>query len=80
MPASIDEMIAADDRVVVRWTLHATHTGPFVGIAPTQKKIAGRGISLYRLRDGKITETRNQADLLGMFSPLGAIEKPKVAA
>ena len=76
----IDEMIAADDRVVVRWTLHATHTGPFAGLSPTQKKIAVRGMSLYRLREGRITETRNLADLLGMFTQLGAIEKPKVAA
>jgi predicted ester cyclase len=52
----IDEMFGADDRVVVRWTLHATNTGPFAGLSPTQK-IEVRGISLYRLRDGKITET-----------------------
>jgi steroid delta-isomerase-like uncharacterized protein len=76
----IDEMFAADDRVAVRWTLHATHTGPFAGLSPTQKKIAVGGISLYRLRDGKITETRNSADRLGAFMQLGAIEKPRVAA
>jgi len=76
----IDEMIAADDRVVVRWTLQATHTGPFAGIPPTNKKITVGGISLYRLRDGKITETRNQADLLGAFIQLGAIKKPDMAA
>jgi predicted ester cyclase len=40
----IDEMFATDDRVVVRWTLHATHTGPFAGLSSTQKKIAVRGI------------------------------------
>ena len=73
-------MIAADDRVVVRWTLQATHTGPFAGIPPTNKKIIVGGISLYRLRDGKITETRNQADLLGAFNQLGAIKKPDLAA
>ena len=76
----IDEMFAADDRVVVRWTLRATHTGPFAGLPPTRKKVAVPGISLYRLRDGKITETRNLADLFGMFMQLGAIQKPKVAA
>jgi steroid delta-isomerase-like uncharacterized protein len=76
----IDEMIEAEDRVVVRWTLHATHTGPFAGVSPTQKKITVHGISLYRLRNGKIIETRNLADLLGMFTQLGAIEKPKQAA
>ena len=63
----IDEMFGADDRVVVRWNLHATHTGPFAGVPPTQKKIAVRGISLYRLCDGRITETRNLADLLALF-------------
>jgi steroid delta-isomerase-like uncharacterized protein len=76
----IDEMFAADDRVAVRWTLNATHTGPFAGLSPTQKKITVPGISLYRLRDGKITETRNSADLFGMFTQLGAIGKPKLAA
>ena len=76
----IDEMFGSDDRVVVRWTLHATHTGPFAGHAATQKKATVRGISLYRLRDGKITETRNQADLLALFKQLGTIEQKKSAA
>jgi steroid delta-isomerase-like uncharacterized protein len=75
----IDEMFGSDDRVVVRWTLHATHTGPFAGLSPTQRKAAVRGISLYRLRDGKITETRNQADLLALFTQLGTIEQKKSA-
>lgn len=76
----VDEIFGADDRVAVRWTLHATHTGPFAGVPPTQKKIAVRGISLYRVRDGKITETRNQADLLAFFTQLGMIEQKKSAA
>ena len=77
---NIDEMFGSDDRVVVRWTVHGTHTGPFAGIPPTQKKITVRGISLYRLRDGKITETRNQADLLAFLTQLGAIEQKQKAA
>jgi steroid delta-isomerase-like uncharacterized protein len=75
----VDEMFESDDRVVVRWTLHATHTGPFAGHSPTQKKATVRGISLYRLRDEKITETRNQADLFALFMQLGTIEKRKSA-
>jgi steroid delta-isomerase-like uncharacterized protein len=78
----IDEMFGSDDRVVVRWTLHATNTGPWerAGLSPTQKKAVVRGISLYRLRDGKITETRNLADLLALFTQLGTIEQKKIAA
>ena len=75
----IDEMFGSDDRVVVRWTVHGTQTGPFAGIPPTQKKIAVRGISLYRLLDGKITETRNQPDLFALFKQLGTIEQKKSA-
>jgi predicted ester cyclase len=33
-----DEMFAADDRVVVRWTLHATHTGPLAGFHQHKRK------------------------------------------
>jgi steroid delta-isomerase-like uncharacterized protein len=76
----IDEMFGSDDRVVVRWTVHGTHTGPFAGVSPTQRKITVRGISLYRLFDGKITETRNLADLLALFKQLGTIELKKSAA
>src|SRR5215472_7298160 len=36
---NIDEMFASDDRVVVRWTVHGTNTGPFAGHSPTQKKV-----------------------------------------
>ena len=75
----IDEMFGSDDRVAVRWTLQATHTGPFAGLPPTQKKATVRGISLYRLHNGKITETRNQADLLALFTQLGTIEQKKSA-
>jgi len=76
----IDEMFGADDRAVVRWTLHATHTGPFAELSPTQKKITVRGISLYRLRDGKIAETRNLADLSALFTQLGTIEQKQYVA
>ena len=78
----IDEMFGSDNRVVVRWTVHGTNTGPWerAGLSPTQKKITVRGISLYRLLDGKITETRNLADLLTLFTQLGTIERKKSAA
>jgi steroid delta-isomerase-like uncharacterized protein len=73
----IDEIIPSDDRVTVRWTLHGTHMGPFAGFPATKKKVEVHGMSLYRLRDGKLTETRNQADLFSLFMQLGAIEKTK---
>jgi len=49
--------------------------GEFLGIPATQKSINLPGISIYRLRDGKILETRNAPTLsmpviqLGLFVP-----------
>ncbi len=41
---SIDDVIAEDDKVVVRHTLRGTHRGDFQGIPPTGKRVS---ISAY---------------------------------
>jgi steroid delta-isomerase-like uncharacterized protein len=75
---NIDEMISVDDRVIVQWSSNGKHTGEFLGIPATQKSINLVGMSIYRLRDGKILETRNSPNLLmpviqlGLFVPGGA--------
>ena len=45
----IEEMIAEGDTVVARWTLTGTHTGPFLGVAPTGRKIRVGGMSMDHL-------------------------------
>ena len=41
-----DDLIAEDDKVVVRWRLLGTHEGVFGGIAPTNQAIALKGIAI----------------------------------
>lgn len=52
----VEDMIAEGDRVAVRYTLYATHTGDFYGAKPTGKKIKVSGIEIFRIADGKIAE------------------------
>lgn len=52
----VDDMIAEGDRVAVRYTLHATHTGDFYGVKATGKTIKVSGIEIFRIEDGKIAE------------------------
>jgi steroid delta-isomerase-like uncharacterized protein len=66
-------MIAEDDRVAVRWTFHATHTGNFRGIPPTGKSVTMTGITIYRLANEKIKEARSNLDMLGLLQQLGII-------
>jgi predicted ester cyclase len=52
----VEDMIAESDRVAVRYTLYATHTGDFYGVKPTGKPIKVSGIEIFRIEDGKIAE------------------------
>jgi steroid delta-isomerase-like uncharacterized protein len=73
---TFDELIASGDTVVGRWTATATHTGQLPGVAPTGHRIAIGGITIYRFSDGKIVETWEQLDMLGMWQQLGVVSLP----
>ncbi len=49
----IHEQVAENDLVVTRKTLHATHTGEFMGIAPTGKTIKVPVIDMVQLHNGR---------------------------
>lgn len=68
---TITALLADADRVAVYWTGSMRNTGPFFGNPTTGKHITYSGISLYRLRDGKISETRNVQDLASIQQQLG---------
>lgn len=70
---TIDDLIAVGDQVVVRWTGTLTHTGEFMGIAPTNKTIDLTGISFYRVANGKLLETRNAVNWLNLLQEIGAM-------
>ena len=52
----IHDQIAEGDRVTTRKTFHATHTGEFMGIPASGKRVAIEVIDIIRLRDGKYVE------------------------
>jgi steroid delta-isomerase-like uncharacterized protein len=67
----IEEEIAEDDKVVMRWTFSGTHQGNLLGIPATGKKVSWTGITIYRIVDGKIVEERGEEDFLGFFRQIG---------
>ena len=74
---TVEDLIAEADQVVARWTFRGTHRGPFAGIPPTGKQVEMTGITIYRLRDGKIAEARSNIDQLGLLQQLGVIPMPE---
>jgi serine/threonine protein kinase len=56
---TIEEMIAEDDKVVVRWSGQGIHLGMTLLSLPTDKTVRIMGMSIYRIVDGKIVESWN---------------------
>ena len=73
---TIEDQIAEDDRVATRWTMRGTHEGEFRGIAPTGKQMTVTGIGIFRFSDGKVVESWDNFDQLGMMQQLGAVSSP----
>jgi steroid delta-isomerase-like uncharacterized protein len=68
---SIEDVIAEGDRMAVRWIFRGKHSGEFLGIPATGKNLALTGISIIRIREGKIVEGWDGYDALGMLRQLG---------
>ena len=67
----VDEIISDGDRVMVRWTARATHTGKLLQIGPTGKKINVSGVDIYRFLNGKLQDHRIIWDAMTFAQQLG---------
>jgi predicted ester cyclase len=69
---TVDDVIAADDKVVLRWHSEGTHRGGLEGLAPTGARASVTGIGIDRWKDGKVVEAWTEWDNLGLARQLGA--------
>lgn len=68
----LEEMVAADDKVAVRWTLTGTHDGEFLGLPATGAKVKTSVMNFYYInKDGKITNDIAAEGMIGILRPLG---------
>lgn len=70
---TIDEIIAEGDKVALLATGRGTHTGNFIGIAPTGVLVIWVGLRCFRIANGKIAEGWSQFDQLGILQQLRVI-------
>jgi len=69
----IHQTIEHGEMVVARWTLTANHSGSFMGMEPSGKRVTTTGMSMQRYADGRIVEAWDNWDQLGAFTQLGAV-------
>lgn len=70
---TIEEQLAERDVVATRWTATGTQTGELLGIGPTGKQATVTGLTIDRVADGKLVESWNNWDTLGMLQQLGVV-------
>jgi predicted ester cyclase len=81
----IEDVIAVDDRVVLRWrTSRQTHGGMYRGLPPTGKEVRITGMTIFRFENGKIEEFWLEMDQLNGARQMGAVaperyEGPRLA-
>ena len=72
-----EDAIAKGDKVIVRYIVKGTHTGNIGDLPATGKKVEISGISIDRFENGKMVESWDASDNLGLFMQLGFELKPK---
>jgi len=70
----IEDVIVQGDRVAMRIPFSGTHLGPFMGAAPTGKKIDVSETLIVRVEDGLIAEMWEDYDEYGLRMQLGLIK------
>ncbi len=70
LKVEILDQIAEGDRVVTRKILHATHSGDFMGIVPSNKKVSIHVIDIIRLSDGRYVEHWGMSNLADIVKEL----------
>ena len=71
---TIEDIFAADDKVVYRWTGEGTFENPMMGVEPTgERGDPVSGITIDRFEDGKIAESWTHWDALGLMRNMGVV-------
>jgi steroid delta-isomerase-like uncharacterized protein len=73
------DVVAEGDKVVMKWSMKATHQGEIMGAQGTGKPINHAGATFYRIANDKIVEIEGFADNLSLMQQLGLIPAPQTA-
>jgi predicted ester cyclase len=74
---TVEDWVAAGDKVVVREAIRGTHTGvletPLGDLPPTGRHATWTGIQIWRIADGRVAQWWGLIDELSLLRQLGAL-------
>ncbi|HEX5498431.1 MAG TPA: ester cyclase, partial [Thermomicrobiales bacterium] len=66
-------LVQDGDYVAATWVIQGTHTGEYLGMAPTGNTIDATGINIFRLECGRIAEVWSEMDAPTLLRQIGAM-------
>ncbi|NOS93863.1 MAG: SnoaL-like domain-containing protein [Cyclobacteriaceae bacterium] len=69
-------VIEEDNLVAVLYTNEMTHTGPFMGVPPTGKRVVATGQFIRQVEEGRIVAEWQTTNAMGLLAQLGIHPKP----
>jgi steroid delta-isomerase-like uncharacterized protein len=73
LKATITDLVAEHDRVVVYWRIEGVHRGTIFGVPGTGRAFTGTSISTLTFRDGRIVRYAVLPDRLGIIKQIGGL-------
>ena len=71
LEVTVEDTVVEGDKIAARCTVKGTHAGEGVGVAATNRRVEFTGMTMVRVKDGKIAEAWNNFDFMTMFQQLG---------
>ena len=71
---TIEDLVAEEDKVAARIQMAGTHTGEFMGIPATGRRVSFTGIYIVRIANMKIVEHWGEEDSVSLLQQLGVLK------
>jgi predicted ester cyclase len=71
---TVEDLVVENDRAALRYRLQGTHSGAYLGVAPTGLRFDVEGLTLLRVADGRVVEEWHSPTELAILRQLGAVQ------
>ena len=71
---TVEDLVVESDRAALRYRLQGTHSGAYLGVAPTGLSFDVEGLTVLRLAEGRVVEEWHSPTELAILRQLGAVQ------
>ncbi len=74
---TISDVFGQGDKIVKHWNFSGIHSGDFFGMPATGKSVNVEGVTLVKMKDGKIAQEQDFMDNMVFLQQLGIVSNPE---